>query len=143
MALHACLYNLTVVEILEVETEEKFQELSKVYTSVIEIENEPIRPNVGWTLNGTSWVEGVLPPSSIKSVTPRQMRIALVSSGISIETIEGMIDALEEPDKSVTKITWEYSTSFEIDNPVLNGMAPLLGLTSTDVDNLFLLASTL
>ena len=143
MALHACLNNLTVVEILEVETEENFQDLAKVYTSVIEIENETIRPNVGWTLNGTSWVEGALPPSSIKSVTPRQMRIALVSSGVAIETIEGMIDALEEPAKSVTKITWEYSTLFERDNATLNAMAPLLGLTSTDVDNLFLLASTL
>jgi hypothetical protein len=143
MALHACLENKTVVLITEVEDEEKYKELSGVFSSVISIEDELVRPNVGWTLEGISWAEGELTASSIKSVTPRQMRVALVMSGISIESIDSMIAALDEPTKSITKITWEYSTMFERDNPVLNAMAPLLGLTPTQVDDLFTLAATL
>ena len=81
--------------------------------------------------------------SAHTSVTPRQMRVALIMSGISIASIEAMIDALEEPQKSVVKTTWEYSTVFERENEMLNQMAPLLNLTQSQVDNLFLLAGTL
>lgn len=79
----------------------------------------------------------------VPSVTPRQMRIALVLSGISISSIESIIDSLPEPDKSITKITWEYSTAFERTNPVLNAMAPMIGMTSSQLDSLFNLAATL
>lgn len=79
----------------------------------------------------------------IFSVSPRQMRIALVLSGIQISTIESMIDALPEPDKTVTRITWEYSVEFQRNNPLLNAMAPALGLTSQQIDELFQLALTL
>jgi hypothetical protein len=78
-----------------------------------------------------------------RTVTPRQMRVALVMTGITVESIESLIDGLEEPTRSVTRITWEYSTAFERDNPVLNAMAPLLGLNSDQVDELFVLASTI
>lgn len=76
-------------------------------------------------------------------VTPRQMRIALVMSGISIETVEAMIDSLPEPQKSITRITWEYSTEFQRTNPLLVQMAPALGLTEAQVDQMFKLAITL
>jgi hypothetical protein len=79
----------------------------------------------------------------IYNVTPRQMRIALVMSGISLTTIDSMIDALPEPNKSVARITWEYSVEFQRNNPLLVSMAPALGLTSTQVDQLFALAATL
>jgi hypothetical protein len=77
------------------------------------------------------------------SVTPRQIRIALIMSGISLETIESMINALPEPDKSITRVTWEYSVEFQRSNPVLNAMTPMLGMTSSQVDDLFKLAATL
>lgn len=78
-----------------------------------------------------------------ESVTPRQMRIALVMSGISLSTIEAIIDSLPEPQKSVTKITWEYSVEFQRKNPILIAMAPALGFNSQQLDQLFTLASTL
>lgn len=84
-----------------------------------------------------------VPKVTIHAVTPRQMRIALVMSGISLSTIESVIDSLPEPDKSVTRITWEYSVEFQRNNPLLNAMAPALGLSQTQVDDLFALASTL
>lgn len=78
-----------------------------------------------------------------QQVTPRQMRVALIMSGISIASIEAMIDALEEPQKSIVRTTWEYSTAFERDNEILNQMASMLGLSQPQVDDLFLLARTL
>lgn len=83
------------------------------------------------------------PITKVMSVTPRQIRIALIQSGISLTAIESMIDSLPEPQKSVAKITWEYSVEFQRNNSLLVQMAPLLGLTETDVDNLFALAITL
>jgi hypothetical protein len=80
---------------------------------------------------------------AVQFVTPRQMRIALVMSGISLDTVEAAIDSLPEPNKTVARITWEYSVEFQRNNPLLVAMAPALGLTSTQIDNLFALASTL
>lgn len=76
-------------------------------------------------------------------VTPRQMRVALIMSGTSIASIEAMIAASPEPDQSIVRTTWEYSTEFKRDNEILNSMAGQLGLTQGDVDNLFILADTL
>lgn len=78
-----------------------------------------------------------------QEVTPRQMRVALIMSGISTANIEAMISALPEPDQSIVRTTWEYSTAFERENPILNSMASNLGLTQSDVDDLFILAATL
>lgn len=83
------------------------------------------------------------PIVTVRAVTPRQMRLALSRSGISLSTIESIINSLPEPTKSETRITWEYSVEFQRNNPLLNAMAPVLGLTSQQVDNLFALASTL
>ncbi len=83
------------------------------------------------------------PSTTVQAVTPRQMRIALVMSGISLSTIEALIDNLPEPTKTVTKVTWEYSVEFQRNNPLLNTMAPILGLNKEQVDSLFRLASTL
>ena len=76
-------------------------------------------------------------------VTPRQIRIALVVSGFSLSTIESAIDSLPEPNRSIAKITWEYSVEFQRNNPLLSSMAPMLGLSEAQIDGLFALASTL
>lgn len=76
-------------------------------------------------------------------VTRRQMKLALVRSGIALETIEGFINQLPEPQKTETKIWWNDSQNFIRDNAVLNQMAPLLHLTPTQVDQLFIYAATL
>jgi len=83
------------------------------------------------------------PTNSVQSVTPRQMRIALVMSGVDLNLIENMINNLPEPSKTITRVTWEYSVEFQRNNPLLIAMAPALGLTNEQIDQLFQLASTL
>lgn len=76
-------------------------------------------------------------------VSPRQIRIALIASGFTLSTIESAIAALPEPDRSFAQVSWEYSVEFQRDNPLILSMAPVLGLTSQQIDNLFIMASSL
>lgn len=101
--------------------------------------------------NGTKWIEGATPeeiaefnkaevPQNIRS---RQLRLALVYSEFSLDNISQAIEQLEEPQKSVAKIEWEYATSFDRDNQLLISLGYMLGLTEEQIDNLFILADTL
>lgn len=76
-------------------------------------------------------------------VSPRQMRLALISGGTSLQDIEDILDTLPEPHRSIARVTWEYSVEFQRNNPILISLAPMLGLTEQQVDDLFILASTL
>lgn len=76
-------------------------------------------------------------------VSPRQIRLALVNSGYSLATIQSNIDALSEPQKSQAQISWEYSVEFYRDNALLNMLAPSMGFSPQDLDNLFSLAKDL
>jgi hypothetical protein len=77
------------------------------------------------------------------SVSPRQFRTALVLSGFSLSDIDSFIANLPSPQKELAKIAWEYSTEIHRDNDLLTQMAPMLGFTSEQLDQLFILASTL
>lgn len=113
------------------------QDLEVAIQSLPEVEKQAI-------LNDFNGVPNTPVSDNIpKVVTPRQIRLALVVSGIPISVIESTIDSLPEPQKSMTRITWEYSTEFQRSNPMLAAMSPMLGLTSEQVDNLFVLAATL
>jgi hypothetical protein len=91
-------------------------------------------------------IEGIVPAQKStvpNTVTPRQIRLALIASGVSLSTIEAGINTLSEPDKSYATITWEYSTEVQRTNLLLNQLAPSLGFSQEDLDALFILAGTL
>lgn len=52
MSLHACINSNTVVEIVEVSSEEQYRALSSLYNCVLDISQLLIQPQVGWVLNG-------------------------------------------------------------------------------------------
>lgn len=79
----------------------------------------------------------------IPDVTPRQFRQALILKGISKQNIEEVINSQPEPLRSLAMIEWEYSTVFKRDRPLINQMAPHLGFTSQDLDDLWRMAATL
>ena len=80
---------------------------------------------------------------TIPQVTPRQMRQALVLSGISLDSIEAALDSLSEPTRSLAKVEWEYSIAFQRDRPLVAQMGAMLGLNSTQLDSLWIFAGTL
>lgn len=76
-------------------------------------------------------------------LTPRQMRLALIGHGITLTDVEAVINGLPEPAKTYAKVNWEYATSFDRGNEMLNQMAPYLGLTQEDLDLIFINGQTI
>lgn len=83
------------------------------------------------------------PVAPIKDATPRQIRQALILSGVTMQQIEDALNALSEPSKTMARIEWEYSISFQRNRPFVNAVAAILGWTSGQVDALWALAVTL
>ena len=83
-----------------------------------------------------------LPPVP-PNVTPRQIRQALVLSGVSMEIIDAAIDSLPEPHKILARIEWEYSTAFIRANPLVAQIGQVLGWSSEQIDELWKLAGSL
>jgi hypothetical protein len=84
------------------------------------------------------------PPSeAIQDVSPRQIRTALVLSGISLEQVETALNSLPEPQKSLAKIEWEYSVAFKRSRPLVSSVGQMLGWTDQQLDNLWKFAITL
>ena len=72
------------------------------------------------------------------TVSPRQIRLALNQMQMR-DTVETFVKTASRDVQDV----WEFSVEIRRDDPVLNQLYPALGLTSEQVDQLFLLASTL
>lgn len=79
-----------------------------------------------------------VPPPDIVPVSPRQIRQAL--SQVGLRTSVELAIASSNQD---TKDWYEYGTSFERNHPQVIGMGIALGVSSNDLDNLWLLAATL
>lgn len=83
------------------------------------------------------------PAVVIPDVSPRQMRCALILSGISIATVDEALNGLPEPTRSLAITEWEYSLSFERNRPLVDSVSSLLGWSSEQVDELWKLAASL
>lgn len=81
-------------------------------------------------------------PGKVKSVSPRQARLALLSAG-KLAAAETALAAMTGPQGEAARITWEFATEVLRDDPLIGSLAPVLGLTETEIDNLFALAATL
>jgi hypothetical protein len=143
MNLHACLNGLVVSKIVTPSSEEELFSLMSQYTAVIDIEDEIIRPDIGWVLSGKDWVAGELKPSSIKDVTPRQFRQAMILLGHDFSVVDNVINSLPEPHKSLAKIEWEYSTMFIRSNPTLSNLGAAAGFSSEQIDDIFIRGASL
>ena len=81
--------------------------------------------------------------NNLPDVTPRQIRQALILSGISLSQIDTAIDSLSEPTKSMARIEWEYSNVFERNRPLVAAVATVMGWTDAQLDALWTLAASL
>lgn len=87
--------------------------------------------------------EEVSAPEDIPDVTPRQIRQALILSGITLQQIDDALATLPEPTKSLAMVEWEHSISFQRSRPLVASVGQMLGWTSEQLDNLWLYAGTL
>lgn len=82
------------------------------------------------------------PEQEFKTITPRQVRLQLLKVGITSEMVISAIESyIPDPEQTLAKIEWEYSIGFERNAPFVDGVSQVLGLTSEQVDNLWLEAA--
>jgi hypothetical protein len=92
-----------------------------------------------WLAEGNTPEPYVAPSTPIPSiVSMRQARLALLQNGL-LDDVNTAIAVGTEADK----ITWEYATEVLRTDALVTNMATDLGLTDTQLDALFTLASTL
>lgn len=83
-------------------------------------------------------------PSPPDSCSPRQLRIALVQSGISISSIEAELNAIPDSmQREIALIEWEYALEIRKDHPLVINLALALSLSNNQIDNIFILANTI
>ena len=89
-----------------------------------------------------SYTELVEPLTVPQEITMRQARLALLENGL-LANVQTAINSLPEPDKTKAQIEWEYSNALQRDNSFVAVLGAALGLSSQDIDNLFITAKGL
>ena len=80
----------------------------------------------------------------LKDVSKRQLKQAMRVSGITTIMVVQIILAIEdELQKDLAMIAWDDSLSYTRDDLVVNSIGTAIGMTSEQIDNLWILAGTL
>ena len=72
------------------------------------------------------------------SISQMKLRKQLVLSGISIASIDALIQSLPQPNRDLIYTMWEYAVVFDRQNPELNAMAQMLEITQQQLDEIFI-----
>lgn len=74
----------------------------------------------------------------VPALTRRQFRLALVTNGYNLADIESLIAQItDDMQRQIIQIEWQDATTFHRTNPSLLAMAGMMGLTATQVDELW------
>jgi len=106
---------------------------------------EAVEGGIGWLWNGTTLSAPAQPPEVItvpQSVTMRQARLALHSAGL-LTSVNAAIASMPEPDKTAAQITWEFAQTVDRGFGMVPQLAAALGMTETQIDDLFIAAAQL
>jgi hypothetical protein len=77
------------------------------------------------------------PPPPPEAVTARQARLALLGAGL-LDNVDATLASIPDPlSRRAAQIEWEYALEIRRDSPLVAALAPLLGLTAEQVDDLF------
>ena len=80
-------------------------------------------------LNARNWIP--------KVVSMRQARLALLKAGL-LDDAEALITAITDPvQRRAAQIEWEFASEVQRNSSFMTQMAESLGLSSTEVDDLF------
>jgi hypothetical protein len=96
----------------------------------------------GMFLEDGVWVNPPIVVPIPQEITMRQARLALHDAGL-LSNVVSAINSLPEPSKTKAMIEWEYSNALQRNNPFVTTLGTALGLSSDDIDNLFIAASGL
>lgn len=83
-------------------------------------------------------------PRIIPKLSSRQIRLGLLSVGITQEQVLQAIETISDQNaKRVAKIEWEYAIEYERNHPMISSVGALLGFTEEQIDQLFITAANL
>lgn len=83
------------------------------------------------------------PPPPVTTVTMRQARLALLRAGL-LDNVAAAIAAIpDETQRRAAQIEWEYAAIVERNSALIQHLAPALGLTEAQMDELFATAAGL
>lgn len=96
--------------------------------------------------NGSEWIEGATPEEIAEanrakvpeSISQMKLRKQLILSGISIASIDALIQSLPQPNRDLIYTMWEYAVVFDRNNPELNAMAEMLNISQEQLDEIFI-----
>lgn len=92
-----------------------------------------------WIADGNEPAPYVAPPPAVpQQVSPYQARMALHAAGL-LDDVEALM-----ADATITraaKIAWEYATTWQRDSQFIAELAPALGLSEAQIDDLFIAAA--
>ena len=100
----------------------------------------PQRPSANHTWNGSAWEPAPLPVPDV--VTMRQARLALLQNGM-LTQVKDAVAAMPGAAGDAARIEWEFSSTVERNRPLVQSLISALGLTESQLDDLFRLAATL
>jgi hypothetical protein len=80
----------------------------------------------------------VPPVPVVTEVSPYQARVALHLAGL-LPTVEALMADPATPVEA--KLAWEYATTIQRNSAFINTLGPALGLTTEQIDGLFVAAS--
>ena len=72
------------------------------------------------------------------SISQMKLRKQLILSGISIASVDALIQSLPQPNRDLIYTMWEYAVVFDRSNPELNAMAQMLEITQQQLDEIFI-----
>lgn len=105
------------------------------------IENADYQRYLEWLSEGNVPDPYVPPPPPIPATVTRFQALAVLAAGGYLDTIRTYIATLDQD--NIQRLAWENAVEWERTSPTLNALAVMLGLTDTEVDDLFISASTI
>jgi len=88
----------------------------------------------------TEWGFEILPPPT--AVTMRQARLALLAAG-KLATVNVAIATMPGDTGEAARVEWEYATSVDRNNPLIESMSQIAELSEPDLDDFFRTAAKL
>ena len=71
-------------------------------------------------------------------ISPRQLRLVLLSMGLSEASVDAIINQLPSPQKEQAMIAWKYSTTFVRIAPMVAEIGAMLSLSSDNLDQIWI-----
>ena len=99
--------------------------------------------SIGDTWDGVGFIPAQPEPVKVpQSVTMRQARLALLQTG-KLATVNAAISSMTGAQGEAARIEWEFSNEVQRSQPLVLALAPILGMTSAELDQLFITAAKL